>query len=154
MCLTNSRQPSDTSSVSPTATLLCFLIFFVCVSFPIYSFSGDLYGGAHYSQSCSASLTPQGRAIHEASIRFGDGYTLPFTPCKKGYSPINATGECMCACPLHEAARRKRLEVGGNKEPTFRAGEVNLTTFWSNQTVDKKKRTCTGNLKDFLDQSS
>jgi len=49
--------------------------------------NGDLYGGGHYIELSSATLTIQGRAIKEASMKFGDGNTLPFTPCKKGYKP-------------------------------------------------------------------
>jgi hypothetical protein len=89
--------------------------------------TGDLYGGAHYSPSCSASLTPQGRAIQEAAIRFGDGATLPFTPCKKGYIPV-AAGRNMFACPLHNESRQKRVTKEGG---IFRNGEVNLAEFWS-----------------------
>jgi len=39
--------------------------------------TGDMYGGAHYVESAAAHLTPQGRAIFEASSKFGDGKTLP-----------------------------------------------------------------------------
>lgn len=80
-------------------------------------------------------MTPQGRAIQLASIRFGNGKTLPFTPCKKGYIPINAIGKHMCACPLHETARRERLESEGL---TFRKGEVNLNNFWNKKNDDTK----------------
>jgi hypothetical protein len=89
--------------------------------------AGDLYGGAHYSPLCSASLTPQGRAMQEAAIRFGDGATLPFTPCKKGYIPV-AKGRDMFACPLHNDARQKRVAKEGG---SFRKGEVDLSEFWS-----------------------
>jgi hypothetical protein len=89
--------------------------------------TGDLYGGAHYSPSCSASLTPQGRAIQEAGIIFGDGATLPFTPCKKGYIPV-ANGRNMFACPLHNESRHKRVAKEGG---IFRKGEVDLNEFWS-----------------------
>ena len=90
---------------------------------------GDLYGGAHYVDS-SAGTTPQGRAIKQAAIDFGNGYTLPFTPCKKGYSPIRKTdGRALAACPLHNRAREMRLQ---KEEGVFRAGEVNLEqVFWS-----------------------
>jgi hypothetical protein len=88
--------------------------------------SGDLYGGAHYSQSSSATLTPQGRAIVSASGRFGDGLTLPFTPCKRGYIPV-VGGERMFACHLHDRFRRRRF---GRERAAFRAGEVDLAVLW------------------------
>lgn len=91
------------------------------------TYTGDLYGGAHYSPSCSASLTPQGRAMQEAAIIFGDGATLPFTPCKKGYIPL-ADGQNMFACPLHNESRQKRVAKEGG---FFRNGEVDLNEFWS-----------------------
>lgn len=87
--------------------------------------TGDLYGGAHYSPSCSASLTHQGRAIQEAAVIFGDGATLPFTPCKKGYIPV-ASGRNMFACSLHNESRHTRVAKEG-----FRKGEVDLNIFWS-----------------------
>ena len=34
-----------------------------------------MYGGGHYIISAAADLTPQGRAILEASKKFGDGKT-------------------------------------------------------------------------------
>jgi hypothetical protein len=83
-------------------------------------------------------VTPQGRAIRQASIRFGDGRTLPFTPCKKGYIPVivfpidkdttTAVMKFMYACPLHDTARRQRVASEGGK---FRVGEVNLNEMWS-----------------------
>jgi hypothetical protein len=88
-------------------------------------------------------LTLQGRAIRQASIRFGDGRTLPFTPCKKGYIPVvvrpsdidkrsttttPADVKFMYACPLHDKARRQRVSSEGGK---FRVGEVNLNEMWS-----------------------
>jgi len=101
-----------------------------------------LYGGAHYSQSCSADLTPQGRAIQQASARFGDGETLPFTPCKKGFIPVVETSKdlsyedaqkkeykLMYACFHHDAKRRKRVQRDNGY---FRKGEVDLAqVFWS-----------------------
>ena len=97
------------------ANILCFQIL------------GDLYGGAHYSPSSSANLTPQGRAIQNAAIQFGNGETLPFTPCKKGYIPVvNATR--MYACPLHTKERQKRVK---REKDRFRVGELDLNTFWT-----------------------
>jgi len=91
---------------------------------------GDLYGGAHYSQSCG-NFTPQGKAIQEASERFGDGKTLPFTPCKKGYVPINTfDGTRMAACPLHNKHRWARLR---KEKMCFRKGEVDLNFFWERE---------------------
>ena len=99
------------------------------LTFVAYSFAtpGDLYGGAHYIPSCSAALTPQGGAIQEAAVRFGDGATLPFTPCKKGYIPVLVNGRHMYACQLHNTSRQRRV----TKEGTFRSGETDLNEFWS-----------------------
>mmetsp|Transcript_5167 Transcript_5167/g.8796 ORF Transcript_5167/g.8796 Transcript_5167/m.8796 type:complete len:97 (+) Transcript_5167:419-709(+) len=81
-----------------------------------------------YCQSASADLTPQGRAIRDASIRFGDGETLPFRTCKKGYLPT-VDRRKMYACYLHSRMREERFQKEGNK---FRHGEVDLAeTFWS-----------------------
>ena len=87
---------------------------------------GDLYGGAHYMQSSSADMTPQGRAIRDASVRFGDGRTLPFTPCKKGFIPF-VHGERKFACPLHNKERRRRVMSAGG---AFREGELDLHILW------------------------
>jgi hypothetical protein len=74
-------------------------------------------------------MTPQGRAIKQAAIDFGNGQTLPFTPCKKGYIPILVEGKKRrVACPLHNKAREKRLAKEKGK---FRDGEVDLNIFWS-----------------------
>jgi hypothetical protein len=90
---------------------------------------GDLYGGAMYV--ASAAQTPQGRAIQEASIRFGDGRTLPFTPCKKGYMPLlNDENRKMYACPIHNIQREKRVKQEGG---CFRKGEFDLNHFWSRE---------------------
>jgi hypothetical protein len=76
-------------------------------------------------------MTPQGHAMHKVTRIFGDGKTLPFTPCKKGYVPVHGkTGEQMLACPHHNSARRKRL-LGQNDDLTFRSGEVDLRIFWN-----------------------
>jgi hypothetical protein len=109
-------------------------------------FTGDLYGGAHYSQSASATLTLQGRAIQDASRRFGDGSTLPFTPCKRGFVPM-IQGKPMFACRLHHEQRYKRFMKEGE---TFRPGEVDLNVFWgagregthSQESVDLKAAVC------------
>lgn len=87
---------------------------------------GDLYGGAMYV--ASAAKTPQGCAIQAAAIRFGDGKTLSFTPCKKGFIPINDQDQNMYACPLHHARREKRIKREGG---SFRKGEFDLNRFWS-----------------------
>lgn len=97
------------------------------------STTGDLYGGAHYLQSSSADMTPQGRAIQDASIRFGNGRTLPFTPCKKGFVPY-AHGERKYACPLHHKARRKRVLGEGGR---FRPGELDLHILWQKYEPNK-----------------
>ena len=77
-------------------------------------------------------MTLQGRAIHEAALRFGDGRTLPFTPCKKGFVPLlaNNGNQRMFACPLHHDQRRQRFV---KEEEQFRRGEVDLTIFWKRQ---------------------
>ena len=71
-------------------------------------------------------MTPQGRAIQQASVDFGNGQTLPFTPCKKGYIPL-VDGVRKVACPLHNLAREKRLKKENGK---FRKGEIDLSCFW------------------------
>lgn len=72
-------------------------------------------------------MTPQGRAIKQAAVDFGNGQTLPFTPCKKGFIPL-VNGQRKVACPLHNHAREKRL---AKEKGQFRKGELNLNLFWS-----------------------
>eukprot|EP00980_Cylindrotheca_fusiformis_P011971 scaffold2830_cov131-Cylindrotheca_fusiformis.AAC.92 len=82
-------------------------------------------------------MTLQGKAIKQAAIDFGDGKTLPFTPCKKGFIPLLGE-ERRYACPLHNKAREKRL----NKEKgKFRPGEVDLNIFWSRSQDEPKLTT-------------
>mmetsp|Transcript_8454 Transcript_8454/g.16165 ORF Transcript_8454/g.16165 Transcript_8454/m.16165 type:complete len:134 (+) Transcript_8454:191-592(+) len=95
---------------------------------------GDLYGGAHYMQSSSADMTPQGRAIRDVSIRFGNARTLPFTPCKKGFIPF-ANGERKYACPLHNKERRRRVLGAGG---AFRKGELDLNMFWKRYEAEEE----------------
>ena len=90
--------------------------------------TGDMYGGGHYVESASANLTPQGRAILQASTKFGDGRTLPFLPCKRFYNPFAVDGTRLFACRLHSNLRRKRLEQEGWK---WRDGEKHLDDFWN-----------------------
>uniref|UniRef100_A0A7S0L0M0 Uncharacterized protein n=1 Tax=Asterionellopsis glacialis TaxID=33640 RepID=A0A7S0L0M0_9STRA len=71
-------------------------------------------------------MTPQGKALKEAAIKFGDGLTLPFTPCKKGFIPL-VKGKKMYACPLHNKDRIARLKRENWK---YRDAEVNLGVFW------------------------
>lgn len=82
--------------------------------------------------SSAATMTLQGRAIKQAAIDFGDGKTLPFTPCKKGYIALLMEGDTVIqkvACPLHEKARRKRLAKEGGQR---RKGEADpAVLFWS-----------------------
>ena len=74
-------------------------------------------------------MTPQGKAIKQAAIDFGNDQTLPFTPCKKGYIPI-VDGIRKVACPLHNKAREKRLL---KEKGQIRPGEVSVSKlFWSN----------------------
>lgn len=104
-----------------------------------------------------ALLTPQGRAIQEAAVKFGDGQTLPFTPCKKGYIPVltekaskgrsnNSNYKRMYACPLHDEARRKRLQKEGGLTE-FRKGEVNLTLFWDRYESTQQTQKIDGNSR-------
>ena len=83
----------------------------------------------------SAAQTPQGRAIKDASMKFGDGQTLPFTPCKKGYIPLVA-GMKMYACPLHTKQRERRVKREGGR---YRRGEFPLNRFWDNDNEESKK---------------
>jgi hypothetical protein len=90
-------------------------------------------------------MTLQGRAIHEAAVRFGDGTTLPFTPCKKGYLPTNVDGQPMFACAFHHEQRRRRFM---KEKQQFRNGEVDLRMFWEapvNDTTDTAERQKLGN---------
>jgi len=74
-------------------------------------------------------MTLQGVAIRQASIDFGNGQTLPFTPCKRGYIPQLVNGERrMYACSFHHMARAKRLV---KEKGVFRDGEVDLHMFWN-----------------------
>mmetsp|Transcript_32867 Transcript_32867/g.79906 ORF Transcript_32867/g.79906 Transcript_32867/m.79906 type:complete len:138 (-) Transcript_32867:1481-1894(-) len=102
-------------------------------------------------------MTPQGRAIAEASCHFGDGRTLPFTPCKKGYLPFvsttktngdrtvavaaavaSDTNQQRVACPLHEKARRKRLAKENNR---CRPGEADPSIlFWDNKSQQSESK--------------
>lgn len=73
-------------------------------------------------------MTPQGRAIHETTTKFGNGKTLPFTPCKKGYQPYHKiSGERLYACMHHNKARRRRLLR--NNALVHRNGEVDFNRF-------------------------
>lgn len=80
-----------------------------------------------YAPSSCTHLTPQGIAIKEAAVRFGDGQTLPFSPCKRGYIPI-VGGERRYACHLHHEQRMKRVK---NEGGLFRQGEEELSRFWN-----------------------
>jgi len=91
--------------------------------------------------SSAATMTPQGRAIKQAAVDFGNGQTLPFTPCKKGYIPM-VDGERKVACPLHNKAREKRLKKEGGK---FRQGEIDLNCFWT-----KRETPSTDSAEDIL----
>ena len=77
--------------------------------------------------SSAAKMTLQGMAIQQAAVDFGNGQTLPFTPCKRGYIPI-VNGKRMYACSFHNKARAKRL---AKDNEVFRDGEVDLKTFWN-----------------------
>ena len=79
-----------------------------------------------YVPSSCTQLTPQGIAIKDAAVRFGNGQTLPFSPCKRGYIPI-VGGERKYACHLHHEQRMKRVKKEGG---LFRKGEEDLSRFW------------------------
>ncbi|CAJ1940234.1 unnamed protein product [Cylindrotheca closterium] len=76
--------------------------------------------------SSAAKMTLQGMSIQQAAVDFGNGQTLPFTPCKRGYIPI-VNGQRMYACSFHDKARAKRLSKDNE---VFRDGEVDLNIFW------------------------
>lgn len=88
-----------------------------------------MYGGSHYIRSAAANMTAQGRSIFNAAIRFGDGRTLPFPPCKRYYNPygVDEMGNRMkmYACRLHHELRKKRVMKEG-----WRDGEKRLDDFW------------------------
>lgn len=90
-----------------------------------------------YIDSSCAQLTPQGRSIKAVAVKFGDGETLPFTPCKKGYIPM-VNGEKMYACRIHHKERMKRLVKEGGR---YRAGEKKLDDFWTKQAKKKDQKT-------------
>mmetsp|Transcript_6544 Transcript_6544/g.15911 ORF Transcript_6544/g.15911 Transcript_6544/m.15911 type:complete len:113 (-) Transcript_6544:304-642(-) len=87
--------------------------------------------------SSASTMTLQGKAIKRASIKFGDGKTLPFCPCKRGYIPVpdnnnnNNNKTQLVACSFHEKARRKRLARDKGK---LRGGEADpKSLFWDNK---------------------
>jgi len=88
--------------------------------------------------SAAADLTPQGRAILEATRKFGgkDSHSLPFPPCKKYYNPY-FKGERMYACRLHNDMRMKRLK---KENWEWRPGEKHLDMFWKEETPMAKKK--------------
>ena len=99
-----------------------------------------MYGGSHYIMSAAADITPQGKAILEATRRFGgkDSHSLPFPPCKKYYNPYcKETSERLFACRLHNDMRKKRLKKENWK---WRPGEKNLDMFWTEETPMTKKK--------------
>jgi len=117
----------------------------VC-GYPVKSGSGDLYGGGLYQDSSTATTTPQGIAIKQAALKFGDGKTLPFAPCKRGYLPtrsVEIKGQQeqrqMVACLYHEKFRRKRL---ARDKGQCRKGEADPNQlFWSE--LETKHAICT-----------
>lgn len=78
-------------------------------------------------RSAVGTSTPQGRAIQEATKLFGDGETLPFTPCKRGYQPV-VNGLPMYACSHHHQERKKRFQ--SKTKLGYRLGEAKLEQFW------------------------
>ncbi|KAL7469742.1 hypothetical protein ACHAXS_010916 [Conticribra weissflogii] len=110
-----------------------------------------MYGGNHYvtsatalvesgvagsgtvANSATAYATPQGMAIKETAIKFGDGKTLPILPCKRFYNPYGVDKNSgkrfrMYACRLHHEKRLRRVLKEGGK---WRGGEKPLDYFWS-----------------------
>ncbi len=77
-------------------------------------------------RSSCATLTPQGIAIQDAADRFGNGETLPFTPCKRGYIPV-VKGQKMYGCHLHNDKRKARVQSNSGQ---FKNGEKDLNVFW------------------------
>jgi hypothetical protein len=82
-------------------------------------------------------MTPQGRAIKQAAVDFGNGQTLPFTPCKKGFIPV-VGDQRRVACPLHNRAREKRL---AKEKGIFRKGEIDLNLFWAKHGMESSPAT-------------
>jgi hypothetical protein len=64
---------------------------------------------------------------------FGNGATLNYPPCKKGYLPI-VKNKRMYACWIHHEKRKQRFEREGRK---WRDDEQPLSIFWSSA-LDKK----------------
>ncbi|KAL3798288.1 hypothetical protein HJC23_000202 [Cyclotella cryptica] len=97
-----------------------------------------MYGGSHYIRSAAADMTAQGRAILNAAIRFGDGRTLPFPPCKRYYNPygVDKKGNRvkMYACRLHHELRKKRVTKEGGR---WKEGEKRLDDFWCEENTQK-----------------
>lgn len=86
----------------------------------------------------------KGRAIRNATFQFGNGETLPYTPCKKGYIPI-VHGERKYACSLHNKKRHQRLV---QENGIFRVGEVHLNILWERASVketETERQTSTQN---------
>ena len=88
--------------------------------------------------SAAADITPQGKAILEATRKFGgkDSNSLPFPPCKKYYNPY-CKEERLYACRLHNDMRMKRLKKENWK---WRPGEKHLSDFWTEETPMTKKK--------------
>jgi hypothetical protein len=95
-------------------------------------------------------MTPQGRAIKQAAIDFGNCQTLPFTPCKKGYIPI-VDGERNMACPFHNKAREKRF---AKDKSEFRPGEVDLNIFWRKYDDGDADEDADENVEEATERSS
>ena len=97
-----------------------------------------MYGGNHYI--ASTDTTAQGRAIVAAAVKFGDGRTLCFTPCKRYYNPYSYSIDRgdgkrrvrMYGCRLHSEARERRVKKEG-----WRAGEKRTSDFWCGDGLDK-----------------
>lgn len=81
-------------------------------------------------------------AIQAAADKFGNGQTLPFTPCKRGYIPI-VKGERKYACHLHNDLRKARVCISdGGKELQklqFRSGEKDLRDFWNIEKMESPR---------------
>lgn len=112
-----------------------------------------------YIRSAADEATAQGRAIRRTTLLFGNGETLPFSPCKRGYIPLVVVDDKagqehgkgrkrkrkeshspnqdqehgkqpFVACSFHHEKRMARLK---KESFLYRKGEMNLNVFWSLQ---------------------
>lgn len=122
-----------------------------------------MYGGGHYIISAAADLTPQGRAILEASKKFGDGkidrgnhvissnLLFPKDVLLSYLSFTSLLGKTLCFPPckryynphspegerLYACNAHSSLRMKRLKKEgwKWRAGEKQLDQFWKNETL-------------------